>query len=675
VHHPRGEPHNLPSHLRFLRIPSFVALVAFCLLAVVWTWPLASHLSSRLPHDLGDPVLNTWILWWNARALPLTQHWWSPPIFVPMQGALALSEHLAGLGLFATPIQLLGGSPLLAYNVCILFSYALSGWFAYLLVLRLTGSQLAGLCGGLAFAAAPYRAGQLAHIQVLTSQWMPAVLLAMHEYVSTGLRRWLALFASVWILQSLSNGYYLLFLPVLMALWLGWFVDWRRSPARGLTLLAVWAAASVPLVPVLLEYRHVHSAFGLTRMPGEVARFSATLESFFHAPPMLAFWPTSDAPTQEDFLFPGVTAIFVTVLGLVLAMVRGLKTEHTAQANSQQRRTLLFYAIATAVMWACAFGPGQESNDSTAWLRPYRWLTLLPGYDGLRVPARFAMLASLCLSISAGVALARIESLGVRLSRALAVVALAGLALDGWMRPVPLGAPPARVLLPPPDDAPVFELPADDARANVAAMYRAIDHGHPIVNAYTGYVPPHYAIMSLALRRGDSSPLVYLARGRPLFIVVNDPFDAGGDFNAMVAALPSIERIGATSAGTIFRLPAQPREPSSRDGAAVPVQLRDAGGQRLEIDLGRTQVVRGIGFNLRWRYPELGERLLIERSDDGQIWERAWLGWTGALAVAAAIDDPLLAPVRVPLPDIRARYLRVYPAPKWMARELTVIGP
>ncbi len=636
---------------------------------------MATHLSTRVPHDLGDPVLNTWILWWNARAVPFTARWWSPPILIPMDGALALSEHLAGLGIFATPIQLLGGTPLLAYNVCIVLSCALSGWFAYLLVFRLTGSRMAGLCSGVAYATAPYRAGQLSHVQVLTSQWMPAVLLGMHEYVSTGLRRWLVLFAAGWLLQALSNGYYLLFFPVLIALWLAWFAGRRRSSRRALTLLAAWAAASVPLVPVLLEYRHVHSTLGLTRMPGEVVRFSATFRSFLHAPPMLALWPTASVQSQEDYLFPGITAIVVTTLGLLVAMRRRSAVADASQPESDEHHALQFYAITAVVMWACAFGPGQESNDPTAWLRPYRWLTMLPGYEGLRVPARFAMLGALCISISAGLAVARTAALGRRASHAIATLCLVGLALDGWMRPVPLGTPPPRAILPPPAVAPVLELPADDARANVAAMYRAMDHGRPIVNGYSGYVPPHYAILSLALRRGDSSPLGYLARGRPLIIIVNDQFDAGGEFKSMVEGLPSIERMGTTSAGTLFRLPAQPRDSETIAGATLPSTLRDAGGQRLEIDLGNVLTVRGIGFNLRWHYPELGERLLIERSDDGQVWQEAWRGWTGALAVRAAIEEPLLAPVRVPLRDIRARYLRIYPAPKWLAREIAVIGP
>ena len=243
------------------------------------------------------------------------------------------------------------------------------------------------------------------------------------------------------------------------------------------------------------------------------------------------------------------------------------------------------------------------------------------------------------------------------------------------MRPMPLGAPPPRVILPEPAGATVLELPADDARVEVAAMYRQIEHGRPLVNGYSGYSPPHYTILSLALRRGDPSPLRYLAAGRPLIVVVNDQFDAGGDFRRMVEGLPSIEWMGATSAGTVFRLPAQPRDPPAPVGAALASHISDGGGEHAVIDLERSRVVRGVTFNLRWHYRELGERLLVERSDDGQSWEQAWIGWTGALAVAAAIEDPLVAPVRVPLPDIRARYLRVYPAPRWLARELTVIGP
>ncbi|MBE3075571.1 MAG: hypothetical protein IMZ75_11625 [Actinobacteria bacterium] len=186
--------------------PTDLAVLAlFLLLAVAWTWPLGANLSLRIPHDPGDPILNTWILWWNAQAVPFTARWWDPPIFYPMSGALALSEHLFGIALFTTPMQWAGVGPLAAYNVALILSFGLSGFFAYLLGRHLTGSTLAGFCAGLAFGFAPYRASQLAHLQMLTSQWMPLALLAMHAYVEEGRRRWLVVFTGAWLIQALSN--------------------------------------------------------------------------------------------------------------------------------------------------------------------------------------------------------------------------------------------------------------------------------------------------------------------------------------------------------------------------------------------------------------------------------------------------------------------------------------
>src|SRR5213078_1679046 len=54
-----------------------IALFAYTALAALVTWPLVLRLTSVVPHDLGDPLLSTWILWWNAHAVPLTAHWWN----------------------------------------------------------------------------------------------------------------------------------------------------------------------------------------------------------------------------------------------------------------------------------------------------------------------------------------------------------------------------------------------------------------------------------------------------------------------------------------------------------------------------------------------------------------------------------------------------------------------
>ena len=74
---------------------------------------------SSIAGDLGDPLLNTWILWWNAQQIPLTDAYWNAPSFAPMPNALALSETLLGLTWLTTPLQWLGASPLVAYNVTV----------------------------------------------------------------------------------------------------------------------------------------------------------------------------------------------------------------------------------------------------------------------------------------------------------------------------------------------------------------------------------------------------------------------------------------------------------------------------------------------------------------------------------------------------------------------------
>ena len=649
------------------------ALGVFIALAIVWTWPLATHLSSRVPHDLGDPLLNTWILWWNAHAVPFTASWWSPPILVPVRGALALSEHLAGLGLFSTPIQLLGGSPLAAYNASLLLSYALSGWFAYLLVLRLSGSVAPSLVAGLAFATTPYRAGQLAHLQVLTSQWMPAMFLALHAYADTRQRRWLVLLALAWLLQATSNGYFLLFLPVLVALWLAWFVDWRRTPRVGLAMAATLVVASLPLVPALLEYRHVHSALGLGRQAGEIARFSASAASFTHASPMLRFWPTTAVPTQEDYLFPGVTALLLIVLAGVGAVWKRLASELTPAAPQQPAaRVFAFYVVASVAMWACALGQAWTPVSRVGGDRIGCWRCCPDSMDcGCRRALR-------CSRRSAD-----------RLRQVWRSLAYARWSAGPFRRSCSRRSPASR------STARWIRCRSRRATARPASggrRRRPRASGRRRPGECGGDVSGHGAraadcqrllgLLSAALHDPVARPAprrcvaARRAGRRPApdhrgqrRIRRGGRLQAPGRGRARHRAFRGDERRN--------RVPARRPAARGRSTRWLSARVPSPRGRRpaADLDSARPQIVRAVTVNLRWRYQELGERVRIDRSDDGQVWEEAWLGWTGALAVAGALTNPLKVPLTIPLKDIKTRYLRVYPSPYWLAREISVSGP
>ena len=147
---------------------ALAATALYFALTVALTWPLIVHPGSLVPHDPGDPLLNVWIMSWNARVLPLTSAWWNATQFFPAQGATAFSEHLLGLSVLTTPIILISGNPLLAYNVAFFASFVLCAVSAYALTFCIAGRHDAALVAGLAFAFAPYRMSQLAHVQVLS---------------------------------------------------------------------------------------------------------------------------------------------------------------------------------------------------------------------------------------------------------------------------------------------------------------------------------------------------------------------------------------------------------------------------------------------------------------------------------------------------------------------------
>ena len=182
---------------------------------------------------------------------------------------------------------------------------------------------------------------------------MPLALLGLHAYLANGARRWLVVFGVAWLLQALSNGYFLLFFPVLVVAWLAWFVDWRRAPGRGLAIVTAWAVASLPLLPVLLKYREVHERLGLTRTVAEIREFSAVPASFLHAAPLMRFWREGPAENYEQYLFTGVTVVLLACAGSSCCSLRRRSVDAPAGRRSSSM------LAATILMWRAGARSGR----------------------------------------------------------------------------------------------------------------------------------------------------------------------------------------------------------------------------------------------------------------------------------------------------------------------------
>jgi hypothetical protein len=257
---------------------------------------------------------------------------------------------------------------------------------------------------------------------------------------------------------------------------------------------------------------------------------------------------TVDAPARERLIARTLGALSLLLVAAALAVVAsggfvwdlaGLPIRMT-----NVRRTLMYAAIAAVAV--AALSPRVRSllararNDLTPFLilaigfavvmslgplpriggRQIVGLELydsffqsVPGYDGLRVPARFGMVAGALLAVLAGYALARVAAWKRGGTVALLLVATVFMT-EVWAVPVPVnltwastarytepwpsvhrvndGPLAYRYLVAMPADTVVLEMPFGDQAWDLRYVYYAGLHGKRIVNGYSGYFPDGY---------------------------------------------------------------------------------------------------------------------------------------------------------------------------------------
>lgn len=357
------------------RTPAVFAV--YLLLSAAATWPLPMRLGSHIAADPGDPLLNASILAWNATTLPLSPAWWNAPHYFPAEGITTFTENLLGVSPISSPVFWLTGNPLLAYNLALFLTWPLSAFAAYLLVRVIAKRDDAAFLAGLSFGFSPYRVLALGHIQTLATFGVPLALVGLHGFLTERRRWWLVLFGAAWLQQSLANGYYILYGAMLIGMWLAYFCTSRRTWRPGLTAVAAWALASVPLVPILLKYRQIHDHFGLGRTLNEIMYFSALPRSWFEVSSEVWLWGKL-LPEGKDNLFPGLTAVALVLAGISALLLRRTPVTHGLSAPGHGRRLLrMTLGVATALsVVAVVVGLAVGPVDLTEAGIPFKMRTL-----------------------------------------------------------------------------------------------------------------------------------------------------------------------------------------------------------------------------------------------------------------------------------------------------------
>lgn len=388
-----------------------------------------------------------------------------------------------------------------------------------------------------------------------------------------------------------------------------------------------------------------------------------------------------------------LTLALIAALALMASLPR-------VRAAFRTRSPLAFYLLAAFAMWVFALGPDPTVMDRRAlYQAPYGQLMRLPGFDGLRVPARFWMMALACLSVVAALAVNRVTA---RRRQVVVAIAVAGLLLDGWPRAFAVvPAPPARPA--PAGVATRLDLPLSDD-TDAQALYQQMLDPVPLHNGFSGYFAPHYYALRTMLEERDPRVLHVLAASGPLGVVIDHAGDPDGTIRRFVLSHPGAAAVHDEAAWSSYLIPADPSPPvlPDRMGTAVRIKslntfpspphaalaldgdlrTRWSGGPQMQsadatIELDQPSHVGQVVIDLGGFVTDFPARLQIDVSSDGAAWEPAWTGNTALHAYYGAIRHPRDMPLVFALNKDGVRFIRLkqtgFGTHDWSVPELHVL--
>ncbi len=450
--------------------PAVWALGLFVLLTLILTWPLAAHLSSRLPGTATwafDESTFAWNIWYFKHAL-LDLHT-SPLhtnlIWFPLGIDLILYTYNFFNALIALPLQLAANVPL-ASNVTLLLATALSGLGAYLLAryvlagfgrargLAQRDAALAAFVAGAIYAFASNRAiyAALGHYDMVTTQWLPFYTLYLLKTLREGrpLARGLknALLAGLFFaLAALAEMIFASFLAlfsiiILLTLWRDLRPRWAALGRLAIAAIVAGLLWLPALLPIAREFAGGNYAL---EGWGESIKLSADLVGLVTPTalnPLLGAegeWQAALRAVEEGKgRFGDINTVFLGWATLALALAG-------AWAG---RRRVAAWTWSALVFGVLALGPLLQINgrfrfaldgllpEGVTFPLPFALLHFVPVINGNRAPNRNSVILMLALAVLAAHAVGWLLShRGHRGSREIDGSRAAGAASEGrWGR-------------------------------------------------------------------------------------------------------------------------------------------------------------------------------------------------------------------------------------------------
>lgn len=365
------------------------------LLTLVFTYPAVFHLSTHL---LGGVHNDAWQWPWNIfifreQVSNGQDPYYTDFLYHPIGTSLLFhtyTEFNDVLGLFLHPIF----NDIAITNIASLLATFLSAFGTYLLARTLTGNAAASIFAAIAFAFCPFRTIRMMyHLNLAMTQWIPFTLwafLRLSEKPGVKISLVAGLFFALTCYCNYIYGIYLA-IALFCMLACGIFLStrWRSAPFLKACILAALTALAL-LFPIPI---HLYKDFQEKPLPYYGSNFedsSARIGDYLAAAPnnpyIRDFVDKKLRMTLRTDFTSGWTALGAGLIGAMLVF------------RFRERRMIPFLAIGF-VFFLLSLGPYMKVGHSFKIPLPYAVLTDAPIIRNMRIPARFAIMVTLIISL------------------------------------------------------------------------------------------------------------------------------------------------------------------------------------------------------------------------------------------------------------------------------------
>lgn len=261
----------------------WIGTVLILLATLIFFWPIATKISSY--SEGGDAMFNAWTLARNHHCILKEgcESYIQGNIFFPHKDSMLFSETQLSTGLLTLPLHFINDNPIFAYNVAMVGSFFLMGWFMYLLAKRLSKNhEVISIVAALIFEFAPFRMPAIQHLQNISIFYLPLAFLLIFKFLDKKQWKYLLGLLLVLVLQFYASWYQMVFVGIAVGILLVGLLAFKLERLKEVALIGlVVALAALSTYPLAKSYMEFSKSSNATFSLASQATYSSSVIDYF----------------------------------------------------------------------------------------------------------------------------------------------------------------------------------------------------------------------------------------------------------------------------------------------------------------------------------------------------------------------------------------------------------